>query len=214
MYKQPYVLELSETYGVFELSGKVSGEGIYKEELNSRNGLTCRSCTFNLMITDGTIVTLKLSAYSDKVGLYKKVPVFYDSLTESMMLKCSGSIRYVRDNTIELAVYRHSTEDWQCNKFFQPIVFNKMEGTGLNAYIMQGTGKKHHVYVYETEFPKVPRLQRGDAIIAEGKIGKRLTLTGFVPKTWEKQKYDESLFKDDEVRSLFNGTDPDLAKLL
>lgn len=213
MYKS-YVLTPSEVYGVFEISGTVTEFEEYKEEKNIRNGLTCRSCSLILNIGNNIEIPFKISAYSDKVSLYQRVVKFYESLSVGDYMRFSGNIRCVGYNQLEFAIFRYGDSGTACNKIYQPIVFNKIDGNMLCAYIMQGTGKKHSTYIYETDFPKVPRLQRGDAIIAEGKISSKVILTGFVPNTWEKQKYDESLFKDDAVRSLFNGSDPDLARII
>jgi hypothetical protein len=116
------------------------------------------------------------------------------------------------------------------NKFYQPIVINKIYEKKLLAYVIIGGRKVYVSYCFNSEFTKNPTmLNKYDLIVGSGTIGMRLsnkvnnaigntgislTLKDFVKDTWIKQQYSAETFKDDEIRSLFNGSDEDLQELI
>jgi len=229
-----FVLQHNINYGVFEISGIITNKDNtnlgcgFKEELNTRSGIRYRSCKFYLAIGDGISIPLKISASADRETSYKKVYAFYKNMKEGSNILCSGSTRYIRDNVLEFSVFRYSKNEIQLTKnlVYQPIVFNQMcDDRYLLAYIMKGEQHKHSAYIFDTAFPKQVKLQRGDFIVSQGritmnpdelsnKIHPLITLTSFVGGTWHKQMYGEELFKDDEIKAIFNGTDPDLVNIL
>lgn len=227
--------EPSLQYSAFEVSGCVCHKNNtnlgcgYKEEFNRKSGQKIRSCKFYLFTHDKRMIPIKLYAYENNKKMFDLVLYFYEHVPEQAKIVCKGSIKYPRDNTVEFVLYRYWKNDKEenINIVYQPIVFNKTIGNMLSAYIMKGKDNLYIIYDYKTEFKRPTTLQRGDFIVAQGYIDMQLniersletkesliTIVSFVKGTWHRQLYNVSIFKDDAVRNIFKGTDPDLKNIV
>lgn len=212
----------------------------YKEDID-KSGNKRRTLKFMIKTLDDNFVPVQYYGTELKDYSFDKIKEINDTIKDGDNVKISGSLRY-DNNGLNFSIFKcnqlpKKTLSEEINSFKQPIVFNKIiqdtsNKTRLSTFMYTNKKGNYNTYDFYIDMSNkklvdfINKMSFGDLITAKGKIMANpldivensynivLMINDFIYEKYRRKIYTLEDFKDEEMKSIFNGYHPNLQNLI